>query len=216
MRLFVIVVFSEDNLNVSIRTCYTTTSGPKGWCATCDLTNDHTNPHACLSERWEPATLSADSHWGWCNHLCDEDHESLPHHLQEVTLVIFPAKDCIRMLNVTGGKFGPDKELCAGYVSKRRRKFFAYDGGKFRHLPHKKEEFDLIGGKDACTGDSGGPLWIEMGRKTRRAFIVGVVSRGFNCASHNKPGIYTRVKDFIKWIGGVMEEDGKCKNVYKI
>ncbi len=51
------------------------------------------------------------------------------------------------------------------------------------------------GGKDACTGDSGGPLWKWLGgRRRKRAFLIGVVSRGKGCARNNAPGIYTRQK----------------------
>ena len=72
-----------------------------------------------------------------------------------------------------------------------------------------QSEFDMIGGKDACTGDSGAPLWITMGSKRKRSFVVGVVSRGFNCAMHKLPGIYVRVKMFLPWIMKNIE-DGKC------
>ena len=54
-----------------------------------------------------------------------------------------------------------------------------------------------IGGSDACQGDSGGPLvvWdniIIKGVVEQRAFLIGVVSRGYECALMNSPGIYTR------------------------
>ena len=51
-------------------------------------------------------------------------------------------------------------------------------------------------------GDSGGPLWTYLGTsdETRRAFLVGIVSRGSGCAVYNSPGIYTRVRAFVKWI----------------
>uniref|UniRef100_A0A4W3HM54 Si:dkey-33m11.7 n=1 Tax=Callorhinchus milii TaxID=7868 RepID=A0A4W3HM54_CALMI len=49
------------------------------------------------------------------------------------------------------------------------------------------------GGKDACRGDSGGPL-ICQGR------LYGVVSWGNNCAEIHYPGVYTAVAKFRKWI----------------
>ena len=57
-------------------------------------------------------------------------------------------------------------------------------------------------------GDSGGPLWIYLGTKpeTRRAFLVGIVSRGDGCANFDKPGVYTAVKQFLHWIQANMHE----------
>ena len=50
-------------------------------------------------------------------------------------------------------------------------------------------------------GDSGGPLWTYLGTsdETRRAFLVGIVSRGSGCAVYNSPGIYTRIRAFVRW-----------------
>ncbi|KXN66352.1 trypsin-like serine protease [Conidiobolus coronatus NRRL 28638] len=53
------------------------------------------------------------------------------------------------------------------------------------------------GGKDACTGDSGGPAFVMQESK---AIIVGITSFGRGCALKNSPGVYTRVAGVKDWV----------------
>ncbi|XP_077998260.1 mannan-binding lectin serine protease 1-like [Glandiceps talaboti] len=57
------------------------------------------------------------------------------------------------------------------------------------------------GGRDACHGDSGGPLMFED-EETFRYYVYGSVSWGRpdQCADEDSYGVYARVGNFISWI----------------
>ncbi|CAO2639534.1 Transmembrane protease serine 11A [Lemmus lemmus] len=56
----------------------------------------------------------------------------------------------------------------------------------------------LEGIYDACRGDSGGPLVVRDNKDTW--YLLGIVSWGDNCGQRNKPGVYTQVTYYRRWI----------------
>ena len=52
--------------------------------------------------------------------------------------------------------------------------------------------------RDACRGDSGGPLMVRLENNTYQ--LVGVVSAGIGCGNPAFPGVYTKVSAYIDWI----------------
>jgi Trypsin len=54
------------------------------------------------------------------------------------------------------------------------------------------------GGLDSCQGDSGGPM---VSKRSDQSFVLtGIVSYGEGCAQKGRPGVYTRVAFYSKWI----------------
>lgn len=56
----------------------------------------------------------------------------------------------------------------------------------------------LSGGRDACSGDSGGPLMYES--TDQITYHLGVVSYGSGCAQAQMAGVYTRTDRYLQWI----------------
>ncbi|KAJ8925763.1 hypothetical protein NQ315_009611 [Exocentrus adspersus] len=64
-------------------------------------------------------------------------------------------------------------------------------------------------GRDSCTGDSGGPMkYVDIVDGTPRYIQYGIVSYGpKHCGIEGRPGIYTRVARYIRWILDNLQPD---------
>ena len=106
--------------------------------------------------------------------LLSERETSVSASLQHVKLDIVKLEDCMKAYKDTSAKVD-EQNFCAARA-----------------------------GKDACTGDSGGPM-VKQGAD-KKFYLIGVVSFGKGCARKDHPGVYARVDKFIEWIGKTVEE----------
>ncbi len=121
------------------------------------------------NNRGQAGTSSQVAGWG----VTDPDGDQASPDLQQVTLPIISNQECNQAMSE---HLGEDNliypgMLCAGYTG---------------------------GGKDSCSGDSGGPLLVE-------GYITGLVSWGpAPCAAPGGYGVYARVSDYAAWISSVI------------
>ena len=116
-----------------------------------------------------PGTAATVVGWGARTAKADNGYPgNYPTQMQQVTLPIVPNEVCNSPTSYNGRI--QSGMLCAGYPQ---------------------------GGRDACVGDSGGPLMVKQNGVYRQ---VGIVSQGEGCAMPGKYGIYTRVASYATWI----------------
>ena len=54
-------------------------------------------------------------------------------------------------------------------------------------------------GKDACKGDSGGPLLYKENDETPW-YLLGIVSLGSRICADGRPTVFTRITSYVPWI----------------
>jgi len=228
------IVNSKSGQNIA--SCYALDAGQAGWCATCKLNATKGQPNYCepaasaiassqpgattsLGKAGPPAEATPESNWGVCKPSCAPGSKATTDVLREVTLTVFDVGNCSRILRQTNSSYNLEMELCAGRVNKRLVRRVAANVGSngkvkgFSEGDGEERDEMFIGGKDSCLGDSGGPLWKVVHHssgKASRAYLIGVVSRGLNCANNEAPGIYARTAMYIDWIVQHAQE-GECK-----
>lgn len=121
------------------------------------------------AENEAPGLESITAGWGSTN----PEGTDYPTGLQEVRVPLVSLEDCQAAYQMTDPPAQVlDQQLCAGLLGE--------------------------GGKDSCSGDSGGPLFVidDMENPVQ----TGITSFGAGCADPDFPGVYTRVSSFLDWI----------------
>jgi secreted trypsin-like serine protease len=132
----------------------------------------------------DPGTIQTTIGWG----LTDENASSIPPYQRYVQVPVQSDATCSSAYPASGAKEGliyySSSMICAG---------------------------PWEGGKDSCSGDSGGPLATQAGDGSWRQ--TGVVSFGLGCAEPTSPGVYSRLTSAADWISqtrkyGPFDADG--------
>lgn len=122
----------------------------------------------------------------WHGHHCSvvgwgklyEIGHTFPDSLQEVRLPVISTEECRKKILFLTMYHLTENMFCAGYER---------------------------GGRDACLGDSGGPLMCQ--RQDGRWVLLGVTSNGDGCGRPGRPGVYTKVTKYLTWIKQVIDGD---------
>jgi len=129
-----------------------------------------------LADWFAPGIVATSAGWGLTENDPSGTGNGVQDAMRRVDLPIRSAAECAA--SVPSGEFFADAMICAGY-----------------------EE----GGRDACAGDSGGPIFVEEIGRWRQ---VGIVSWGYDCAeppyegdpTDGSFGFFTRVATYDEWI----------------
>lgn len=130
---------------------------------------------ACLDFHGEDRIVAFATGWGKLG-----KNRPLADNLQEVSLVKFSPKDCLK-------HFPPHRLLKQGYNADMQ---MCYG--------------DENQPKDTCEGDSGGPLQVTSEISKCLHTVIGVTSFGRACGYAGDAGMYTRVFHYVPWIESVV------------
>ncbi|XP_065224321.1 trypsin-7-like [Planococcus citri] len=107
-----------------------------------------------------------------------DEKESLSNVMRKVKVPIIPTEDCrTNYSDLDSSDSITDNMICAGYN---------------------------FGKHDACAGDSGGPLQINL-------VVTGIVSWGIGCGRPYYPAFYTRIDRYRRWIHDNIGKECLCE-----
>merc|ERR1719460_901240 len=168
--------------------------------------------------------------WGYCSKDCYLDPNELPNKLRIVDdAAVLSEQLCEKYLEFslrfTDGKVKVKPEiLCVGHYFKWNVDVWL-DKGNGRYSPvrqtknksailhkfHYGAQYDPVGyvtSAGTCSGDSGGPLYVE--NRPGQYVVTGLVSGGRGnlgaCGGINNPVHYVRVKKLAAWIRDIIGE----------
>uniref|UniRef100_A0A2K5Q7I3 Serine protease 22 n=1 Tax=Cebus imitator TaxID=2715852 RepID=A0A2K5Q7I3_CEBIM len=119
---------------------------------------------------------SDDSEWPWVVSIQKNGPLPHPQTLQKLKVPIIDSEVCSRLYWRGAGQGAITKDmLCAGY---------------------------LEGERDACLGDSGGPLMCQMDGAW---LLAGIISWGEGCAERNRPGVYISLSAHRSWVQRIVQ-----------
>jgi secreted trypsin-like serine protease len=149
-------------------------------------------PYATSSDFAKIAELESARVIGWGATNPDVNKINIgvnPSALQQADIDLYSKNDCLLKL---GTNFVPSKSLCAATLA---------------------SDSEGTGAKDACYGDSGGPLLVTIDGVQK---IAGIVSSGYACGSNKYPGIYTDVAAYESFIESTLNPNKRIQTISKV
>jgi hypothetical protein len=117
---------------------------------------------------------------GWGNTKEVKQTEGMPNKLQQLKVPVWDDSICTKN-EVWGPTFNTTARICTGYLS---------------------------GGRNVCSGDSGGPMVCGVNGQFTQYGVASYVS-STGCTVPNKPGVFARVTTYYQWIVDRVKEMSK-------
>jgi len=183
-----------DIAQIGDERCYATEgSGEYGWCK-----------------------VNKSGDWGFCTRHCSLGKvERETNEMQEAGQRVLTDENCETLIpgSMT---FTKEVDVCAAQVTTNSQvvKEYEKNGEHYTFVKDVINKTLTVGGSDACQGDSGGPLVkFQKFNGKKKAFLIGLVSRGEGCAYGDTPGMYVRVPAYLTWLQENMETKDSCEYI---
>jgi len=200
--------------------CYRFNTGKYGWCGVSKHIFD-----GKFEGKERDAEILPDKNWGVCSETCPHNEEALTGIARIKSVSVINQDYCNeKLLELRYGRT-PFKVFpqvfCVAHNETYNTAFYTKQGvGNYLEIKNKPElHQELLGRKQpwviratgSCKGDSGGPLFEQVGEKY---VLLGSTSRGTgilsNCGGADNPTHYVRVDKMLGWIMAHVPPEDVC------